>query len=254
MQIKQGAEEFFLPGTNGGAVLLIHGYTGTPAEMRPLGDYLQQLGYTVLGVRLAGHGGSMEDVKNSTAEQWYASAKAGYERLAQQFGSVYVAGLSMGGLVAIRVAAEMGAAKAALMSTPIFVPDKRLPFMWFLKYFVHYLPKAPRSYGELDKYNLCNEKMPVKPLTSLFKLLEACKKRYLPAIKAPVIVLQSKRDHTVVPESAQYIFEHLGSAPESKKLVWFSKSGHIMTLDREREQAYEEIGAFFRRNDKENVL
>ena len=248
MQIKNGAEEFFLQGSNNIGVLLIHGYTGTPAEMRPLGDYLQRLGYNVLGVRLAGHGGSMEDVKNSTAEQWYASAKAGYERLAQEFAAVYVAGLSMGGLVAIRVAAEMGAAKAALMSTPVFVPDKRLPFMWFLKYFIHYLPKAPRSYGELDKYNLCNEKMPVKPLTSLFKLLERCKRQYLPAIKAPVIVLQSKRDHTVVPESAQYIYDHLGSAPEAKRLVWFQKSGHIMTLDREREQAYREIADFFAQN------
>ena len=75
MQIKQGAEEFFLPGTNGGAVLLIHGYTGTPAEMRPLGDYLQQLGYTVLGVRLAGHGGAGKSGTARATAQPFANLK-----------------------------------------------------------------------------------------------------------------------------------------------------------------------------------
>ena len=58
MQVIDGAKTFLLEGSNRKAVLLIHGYTGTPSEMLPLGNYLNQLGYTVLCRRLPGHGTS----------------------------------------------------------------------------------------------------------------------------------------------------------------------------------------------------
>ena len=93
MEIKQGAETFFLQGERPEALLLIHGYTGTPAELRPLGERLNACGYTVLGPRLAGHGGSLADLTASRAEEWYASVEAAYERLVKNHASIYVAGL-----------------------------------------------------------------------------------------------------------------------------------------------------------------
>ena len=82
MQIMQGAETFLLQGNNGKAVLLLHGYTGTTAEMRPLGEYLHQRGYTVLCPRLPGHGTSVEDLHKTEASQWVAAAKLAYAVLA----------------------------------------------------------------------------------------------------------------------------------------------------------------------------
>lgn len=245
MQIMKGAESFQLQGSNGKAVLLLHGYTGAPSEMRPLGDYLQAQGYTVLCVRLPGHGTSVDDLEQTTAEQWYDAALQGLRLLAQQYGEIYVAGLSMGALLAIRLTAEEQVAKAAFISAPIYVRDKRTPFLPLLRYFIRYLPKHKRNYNKMSAYCLSYTKMPTKPLTSLFALVRQCKRQLLAKITVPCLILQSRIEHTVQPRSAQYIYDHLGTAPERKRLLWFEHSGHILTLDAEHEQVFAAVAEFF---------
>lgn len=243
MKVIQGAEEFYLQGENNKGVLLIHGYTGTPAEMRLLGDHLHKLGYTVLGIRLPGHGTSPRELNETTWPMWYETAEQGFDRLHSCCSQVMVAGLSMGALLTMALTAQKPVQRAAFLAAPMFVQDKRAPFLPFLRYFIHYLKKKKRSYFVADKYNLAYDVMPVKPLSSLFALVKLCKERFLPQITVPCIILQSKREHTVRPESAEYIFNRLQS--REKKLVWFECSGHILTLDIEREQVFKEIAAFF---------
>ena len=245
MQIMEGAETFLLEGNNGKAVLLLHGYTGTTAEMRPLGNHLHSLGYTVLCPRLPGHGTSVEDLNETVASQWVAAAKLGYAILAKQYSKIYVAGLSMGALLAIVIAATEKVEKAALLATPIFLQDKRAPFLPILRYFIHYLPKHKRNYHEMQKYCQAYDRMPTKPLTSLFALIKTCKKELVQKITVPCLVLQSKIEHTVNPKSAQYIYDHLGTAKDAKKLLWFEKSGHILTLDLEHEKVFQAVADFF---------
>ena len=243
MKIIEGAEEFLLEGSNGKGILLIHGYTGTPAEMRLLGNHMHQKGYTVLGVLLPGHGTKPEDLNETKWQDWYAAAEEGFKRLQESCSEVMVAGLSMGGLLAIKVAAELPVTKAAFLATPIYVQDKRVPFLSLLRFFIRYLKKRQRCYFSADKYNLAYNVMPVKPLCSLFALVELCKEKLLKKITVPCIVLQSKIEHTVNPESAQYIYDNISS--EEKKLVWYKNSGHILTLDVEREAVFKEISKFF---------
>lgn len=245
MQIMEGAETFLLQGNNGKAVLLLHGYTGTTSEMRPLGEYLYQKGYTVLCPRLPGHGTSVEDLRQTEASQWIAAAKLAYAMLAKKYQKIYVAGLSMGALLAIVLAATEKVEKAAFLAAPIYVQDKRTPFLPILRYFIHYLPKHKRSYQNMDKYCLAYDKMPTKPLTSLFALIKTCKKELIPKIKVPCIIMQSKIEHTVAPKSAQYIYDHVATPKEQKKLLWFEKCGHILTLDCEYAQVYKLLGDFF---------
>ena len=245
MQIIEGAETFLLEGNNGKAVLLLHGYTGTTAEMRPLGNHLHSLGYTVLCPRLPGHGTSVEDLKETVASQWVAAAKLGYAILAKQYSKIYVAGLSMGGLLAIVIAATEKVERAAFLATPIFLQDKRAPFLPILRYFIHYLPKHKRNYHEMQKYCQAYDRMPTKPLTSLFALIKACKKELVQKITVPCLVLQSTIEHTVEPKSAQYIYDNLGTPKEAKKLVWLEKSGHILTLDAEHEKVFQTVADFF---------
>ncbi|MBQ7318183.1 MAG: alpha/beta fold hydrolase [Phascolarctobacterium sp.] len=243
MKVIKGAEEFMLQGTTDKGVLLIHGYTGTPAEMRLLGDHMHQQGYTVLGVRLPGHGTKPEDLNETEWQHWYAAAEEGFLRLQERCSEVMVAGLSMGGLLAIKVAAELPVSKAAILAAPIYVQDKRAPFLHFLSFFIKYLKKRKRNYFVAEKYNLAYDVMPVKPLGSLFALVDLCKKKLLEKITVPCIVLQSTIEHTVNPKSAQYIYDKISSS--EKKLVWYKNSGHILTLDVEREKVFEEISKFF---------
>ena len=210
-----------------------------------MGNHLHSLGYTVLCPRLPGHGTSVEDLKETVASQWVAAAKLGYAILAKKYQQIYVAGLSMGGLLAIVIAATEKVERAALLATPIFLQDKRAPFLPILRYFIHYLPKHKRNYHEMQKYCQAYDRMPTKPLTSLFALIKACKKELVQKITVPCIVLQSTIEHTVKPKSAQYIYDNLGTPKEAKKLVWLEKSGHILTLDAEHEKVFQTVADFF---------
>ena len=98
--ILPGAEPFFLPGGPKG-VLLIHGFTGLPAELLLMGQYLHKLGFTVLGVRLAGHGTTVEDMSHMTWEDWMDSVRDGYAVLSGFCESIDVIGHSMGGLFSL---------------------------------------------------------------------------------------------------------------------------------------------------------
>ncbi len=244
MPIIDGAESFYFKGTNEKAVLLLHGYTGCCSEMRPLGEYLHKQGYTVLCPLLPGHGTTVDDLEKTEAWQWLQAAHEACHELLNSYDTVYVVGLSMGGQLAIDVMAKEPVAKGVFISTPIFVKDKRVTFIPILKHFIRYLPKHKKDYGEMSRYCISYEKMPTRPLQSLFAMVKAGKK-LLPAIKRPVLVLQSKTEHTVMPESAQYIFDHVGTQQDKKKLKWFYRSGHILTLDAEHDIVFEEIAKFF---------
>lgn len=242
----EGTETFFLLGNNGKAVLLLHGYTGSPAEMKPLGLYLQKLGYTVLCPRLPGHGTTVYDLEKTTSADWFEKALQAYNQLRSEYAEIYVAGLSMGGLLAMKIATLVDVKKVVFISAPIYVYDKRVKLLPLLRFFIHYLPKKKRHYHDMDEYCQAYDVMPTKPLMSLFAMIKECKNEVLSKIKIPALVLQSRIEHTVKPKSAQYIFEHLATSNKQKKLLWFEHSGHILTLDHEYEKVFKAIGFFFK--------
>ena len=210
--------------------------------MRLLGEYLYQQGLTVLGVRLAGHGTTPQDLNETKWQDWYKAVSDGVYRLQAGCDRVSIVGLSMGGLLTIKAAAELPVAKAAILAAPIYVCDRRAPYLPLLRFFIRYLKKRQRQYQVPASYSVCYHIMPVKPLSSLFELVDLCKKKYLQSIKIPCLVMQSKVEHTVKPASAQYIYDHLGTA--DKKLVWYHHSGHILTLDNERDDVFQKIYEF----------
>ena len=235
---------YFLPGGPCG-VVLVHGYTGTPMELRPLGDYLAAQGFTVLGVRLPGHGTSWQELEQTTWPKWYQAVADGVRQLQGCCKSVSVAGLSLGGLLAAKAAAELPLASAVLMSTPIYVRDWRVPFIKYLRFFVRRIRRHKFQGSELrKKYDFSYAEMPVKPLPSLFALRDLCRDEYLGRITVPALVIQSTVERTVKPASAQFIYEHLGS--RHKQLLWLQKSGHVLTLDEESPLVCAAVGTFLK--------
>lgn len=239
MNLKR-PEAFDLAGGETG-VLLIHGFTGTPSELRPMGEYLAEKGFAVKAP--AGHGTTPEQMMNTGMKDWIKSAGDAYFDLRSRCNDVFVAGLSMGGLLALHLAARLPVKGVVSMCAPIFLTDRRAGLSRFLAPFIKFnANKAP--YPEhVEVYMAGYRKTPVRCVPELLRLIRTVR-RELPEIKAPALVLQADQDRTVRPESADYIYKHIGS--RQKRILRYSNSGHILTVDLDMEQVFADVETFLR--------
>lgn len=244
--VISGAEPFYFTGGTT-AVLLVHGFTGSPSEMRLYGEALCRAGFTVLAVRLAGHGTNPEDMENTTAENWMDSVIDGYELLASdaRVERIAVAGLSMGALLALGLSTVRKVWRVVSVAAPIFVREERelaqLPPREACRGL--FQPKRARTLPVEPRYRIGYTKMPLLAVHELLAVI-AKMKDALPEISAPLLVIQGARDMTVKPESARYIMEHAGS--EQKRLVTLPMAGHRLVIGVERQRAFDETIAFLR--------
>jgi carboxylesterase len=259
-QIIPTAEPFFLLGDpSKPACLLIHGFTGTPKEMRGMGEYLHQQGYTCLGIRLAGHATQPEDMVRSRWTDWTASVEDGYNILCNLNYDIFLAGLSMGGnlslLMSTRLAPRVKGVIA--MSTPSRLPtDYPIWLLEFLSHFIKFRPKTsePPGSGWFDKVayqdNITYEKNPVRSAAELKKLILEMGS-VLPKINVPVLLMHSKDDKYVLPDNLEIIYERLTGVSDKTKL-YITGSGHNLPRDARREQVFQSAVAFIQRVSNTN--
>jgi carboxylesterase len=242
LAILKGAEPFFYPGSERG-VLLVHGFTGSPSEMRLLGEFLRQQGYTVYGPRLPGHGTHPLDMEQTNWRQWYGAVEDGFHLLSTACQEVSVVGLSMGGILSLLLASEYPVKRVVSLSAPIYIADDRLKWLNVYRMFRRFAPKRRRKLAVAPEFSVGYDQTPLRSLASLLELISHVKRR-LSSVKVPLLVIQSKAEHTVRPESAEYIYGQAGSA--EKELVWLEKSGHIITLDIERAVVFQRVADFLK--------
>lgn len=246
MKVLHGAEPFLWPAGKKGA-LLIHGFTGSPSEMRLLGEHLHKEEYTVFAPRLCGHGTTPEDMASTSWNHWYSSVLDAYLLLTGMCDEIVVIGLSMGGLLALELAVNQQVSKVISLSAPIFIAEKRLPWLPVAALFTNFVPKRRKVIVGLDsRYSVCYKRTPLQSVKSLLKLIKHVRGQ-LAYVAQPLLIVQSRAEKTVVPASAQFIYDH--ALTDCKKLVWLEKSGHIVTLDSERETVFAEIDQFLLETD-----
>jgi carboxylesterase len=235
----QGAEPFLFPGNRTG-VLLIHGFTGSPAGMRGLGKYLNQtLGYSTMGIRLAGHGTHVDDLRRPAWRDWVASVEDGLNLLQGISDHIYVAGLSMGGVLTLIAASRYQVRGAAALSTPYeLATDWRIRFMRPISLFVPKV-KKPGAVGNAAetsyRYYVTHA---VAEAADLAKLMQ----EGLAKINVPVLLIQSRSDKVIEPDALDRLSEQL--VTPQKETLWLEKSGHVITLDVERDIVYERVARF----------
>ena len=239
--IIKGAEPFFIEGNHIGCVL-IHGLSSSPSEMRILGDFLDEKGYSVAAPLLPGHGTRPEDLMKARWEDWYRETENAVTRLRRQCTKIYLVGLSMGGLIALYGAArKLPIAGVIAMAPPIHLENKLAYAAPILKYFKKSVARdsSLNTTNRLQRITY-NEQM----LHGVHELLKLrCRvKRSLADIKKPVLIVQSKDDTVCLPSGAQYVQEKLGSP--LKILKWLAKSGHIVTMGPEREEMFTQMDYF----------
>ncbi len=243
MSILKGAEPFILKGGNTG-ILLVHGFTGSPAEIALLGEFLHNHQYTVMAPRLTGHGTSVEDLEHTTKEDWYNSVVDAYHLLKNCCNEIHVMGLSMGGLLAIKLSLEFNIKKVLVMSTPfnIITRGRELPPKEYCQ--GQFIPKLRREFSVEPKYLVAYNQMPLLSIHQLFELVTETKNS-LPKFNNKILIMQSKKDHTIKVNSAECLYQNIAST--EKKIVWLEESGHVITLDKERDIVFKEALRFIQK-------
>lgn len=241
------AEPFFFPGDRIGC-LLVHGFTGAPKEMRWMGEYLSEQGYTVLGVRLAGHATRMEDMMRMQWQDWLASVEDGYNLLKGCVDQIFMIGLSMGGILSLLFASHYPVSGVVAMSTPYTLPDDpRLPFLRWLSWLMPTVNKGPSDWHNPDaaKDHVDYPYLPTRGIIQLRDLL-AEMRQALPSVRAPALIIHSRQDGGVPPHNAEQIFAALASPV--KELYWVENSGHVITREPDRLLAFTKVDEFIHKN------
>jgi len=217
-------------------VMLVHGYTATPAEVYLLGQHLQARGYTVAGPLLPGHGTTPQDANRARWQDWVRAVDASYRQLVTHCDTVFLGGESMGALLSLYLAAEHPQAAGvlvyapALVSFPLYGPyvlPLLAPFVPFLP--KHHHPPNPTD----DRW----QGYPVHPLhaTGQMYRLQRQVRRRLPLIRQPILIAQGRLDEAVHSSVPDRIYRAVKSTV--KEVHWLENSHHCLLLDVEWEQA-----------------
>jgi carboxylesterase len=252
---------------NRNGVLLIHGLGGTPVEMKTVAKRLNNAGHTVLCCQLAGHCGTEADLAATHWQDWYASAEAALKRLETRCDTVIVGGLSMGGLLAAKLAAaEPSRVNGTVILAPTLWYDGwTMP--WYavlLKLLRPYisLPFLKHwSFAEREPYGIKDERVrkiilqamtsgdstlagvfgtPAHALRELWRLTDALKPE-LPKVHQPALVIQARDDDVASIRNAQYLQRHLGGLVETLVL---DDSYHLVTVDQQRHITNDRVVSF----------
>jgi carboxylesterase len=226
------------------AALLIHGFTGSPSEMRLLGNHLNRYGLTVLAPLLPGHGTQVEDLNQKRWRDWLDHVVQAYAELASRCELVFVGGESLGSLLALQLASrKKTVAGAILLSPAIKVINSRRHLVPLLKYVLPKVPKSadffidPAAKERLWAYD-CT---PTSAAHEVLKLIRETK-RLLAQVTCPVLVMHSTRDPEIHPASARYVYDRISST--DKKIILLHNSGHVLALDSEWETVAENTYQF----------
>jgi carboxylesterase len=244
-----GAEPFeAAPGGGDGriGVLLCHGFTGSPQSLRPWADHLVEAGFRVSLPLLPGHGTHWRHLQATTWQDWYAEVDKALRRLLDECDTVFVAGLSMGGGLALRLAETHGAALAgvAVVNPSVKRNSPREAMIPVLAPFVPALPGIASDIKQPGSTEVAYDKVPLKAALSLTRLWAAVQAD-LPKVTVPLLLFRSPQDHVVHPSNSALVLEKVGSTDVTEVLL--PDSYHVATLDNDARTIFEGSVEFFRR-------
>jgi carboxylesterase len=240
---------FFFEGGPVG-VLLIHGFTGAPPEMRPMGAYLAGQGYTVSGPRLAGHGRRWQELNHCRWQDWVGSAGVALTQLQTRCERVFVGGLSMGSLVTLHLGTQHPELAGLIPMAPALIVTNKLIYLApVLKHLIKKQNKNEQADSDLTDPEAHKRlwSYPASPVAAAHELLKFKRvvRRELAHITQPVLIFQGRRDRAVGLKGAPLLYDSVRSG--DKELVWLDHSGHCLTVDSEREAVWQKTHAWIQR-------
>jgi len=243
------------PGTepfahDGGAVgaLLCHGFTGSPASMRPWAEHLAAAGLAVELPRLPGHGSHWRDMALTRWPDWYAEIERAYRRLRERCDTVVAMGLSMGGTLATHLAAQYPSAASGVdglvLVNPSFRSDNAsLRALPVVKHLVPSVKGVSNDIALEGADEIAYDRVPLRALASLVELWQVVETE-LPRVTQPVLAFRSAVDHVVEPSSLELFTRLVGSNDVTVDVL--ARSHHVATLDHDADVIHTRSVAFAR--------
>jgi carboxylesterase len=251
MTILPGAGAYWFEGNDVGC-LLIHGFTGTPQNVRPLADYLARRGLAVAAPRMPGHGTTAADLDSTGPEDWLAAAEEALAELRSRCSTVFVAGISMGGTITLELARRhsdlpgivvMAAPVMPLEALEPIVNDPDRPAS---------IPAPWATVGVLTEDvavgGIAYLEMPLGALERGMQLMTQVREA-LGDVTAPTLLIYGDADQIVDKANGPFVLGQIGSA--NKRLLALSDSSHEVTLDVDRERVMVEVYDFIRELSKQ---
>jgi len=224
-------------------ILLVHGFTGSPASMRPWAEYLNQHGYTVTVPLLPGHGTRPEDLNMVKWQEWPAKVENDLNVLLQSCEKVFICGLSMGGGTVLNVATRYSKQLAGIILVNPMIHVKLVPHQ--LAWVISRFQKMRDSVGDDIKRPGITEwgydSLPAVGVHQLLKMLSYTRKR-LHDVTAPLQLFHSVDDHTLPVSNTEIILAGVGS--REKNRIELVNSYHVATLDYDQEIIFENSRIF----------
>jgi carboxylesterase len=213
------------------AALCLHGLTGTPYEVRPLGEALACAGVRAVGPTLPGHDGTPAELAKLPYDAWVEAVQAQLEVLRVRHDHVSVVGLSLGGLLALWLAAHARVDRLVVVGTPLRLPPAARWLVPFLRYPMPFLRKRTGSDIRDAEARRRHPSYPVMPLASVHELVRLQRRveRKLPRVSAPILVAHGLHDRTANPRDARVILDSVSS--EERELLFLEDSGHVVPVD-----------------------
>lgn len=244
-------QPFYFEGNNDKAVLLIHGWSSVPYEVRRLGKFLNENGYTVSGPMLRGHGTVPKDLENIKWNEWLEDIEKNYLGLRNRFSEVYVGGTSIGANLTVLLAKKYPEISGlVLLAMPYKFKLEKLVYFFVrlsLK-FIRYRKKIyPPTFGVSTTITriISYQTYPLKSVLEAFELVKHSRENiYL--VKQPCFLLQSTHDHMTVKNNMELIYGQIGSDIKKKKYV--ERAYHTFISDVKNEHVIQEILNFLDEN------
>jgi carboxylesterase len=258
---------YFRGGTNGKAVLLIHGITGSPVEMKYMAKGLHRAGYTVYAPLLAGHGVDIATLRKSRWQDWYRSVSDAANLLASRTDQIYVAGVCVGGMLGLHLARDNSLIRAATVYSPLLQYDGwNAPYHYRLgritvpvavglgiSKWINLKERPPFGIKSdrirrllAEQGNGIRGTLPAFPVDALHQNLKLFKatKAILPEISTRTLLIHAREDDLSGPRNPLYIQRNIGGPCE---IEWLSDSFHMVHVDQEHAHVADRTRAFFDR-------
>ena len=242
--LMPGAEPLFIAGNKIG-FLFIHGFTGTAFEGRALGEWIhERTGCTVSVPLLPGHGRRPQDMIGIRWTDWCTHIQRKYQQLREKTDRIFLCGQSMGGTLALHLAAQYPADGIITLAGAAFLKDWRLIFLPLARPFItyHFKSKGPDIRDREIKLAVPTySKYPIRCVDQFLALLKNTRE-LLPEVTAPALLIHSRRDRTIHFSNLDYLYHHIGSTIKEK--IVLEESYHVISIDLEKNKVFHKILEF----------